>query len=202
MNIEHPPGDFNSDKTGREPGNFADQISRIVSFSPKSSEHPRISGIRKQVDGAGAAPVHSNIVQFPPVLPATAPTRDVFETVRVVDLSRLRLSLKRKRVTLVKNNVPPAPLDTEKLELLALLETFHKDPNNIWPEVVVIRRAQRGDIQTNHAVLAGMIYLGAHLSEDWTEGQEGPRFFVSLREALLDFKRASTSRFEPSMSRY
>jgi hypothetical protein len=201
MNIEQPPGAFETISEGQDSTSLVESMSRIISFSPKNTGMTGISGLRKQAEPADSSPLQSNIVQFVPGSSAAAPVRDVFETVRVIELSRLRLSLKRKRAAHEKNKQVDAPFDPEKNALLALLDTAHKEPNNSWPEVVVVRRQRYADIQTNHAVLAGMIYLGAHLSEDWTEGQEGPRFFVSLREALLDYRRMRASRFEPSVSR-
>lgn len=203
MNMQLPPDEFGSSQDDYSKWDSNVTSRKIVSLASFNLDSPRISGLRKQTNTAAQQFSHSNIVRFPPDRPTSSMAQDVFETVRIIHLARLRMSLKRKKVPLPANvDIEAENLRRARHDLLELLDSFHNTPKNQWPEVVIIRRPNRGGIQTNHAVLADMIYLGAHLSEDWTEGKEGVRFFVSLREALLDFNRAKTSRFEASVPRF
>lgn len=203
MSIQLPPDEFGTSHDDYSKWDINLSSRKIVSLASFNVDSPRISGLRKQATDQPKDFAQSNILRFPVDSPATSTPRDVFETVRVIHLARLRMSLKRKKVPFPANeDIEAENLRRARSELLELLDSFHNTPKNQWPEVIVVRRPNRDGIQTNHAVLAGMIYLGGHLSEDWTEGKESIRFFVSLREALLDFNRARTSRFEATVSHF
>ena len=79
---------------------------------------------------------------------------------------------------------------------MATLDRLHTLPQWNWPEVVVIRRSEAREIQTNFAVVGEVIYLGAHLSPSWDEGAESLPFYEALDEALQVYARARQSRFE------
>lgn len=121
----------------------------------------------------------------------------LYETLRVVDLARFRQSLRRHKAVLAKKGSDYADAAPARARLLELLESQYRGPTTRWPDVVVIRRPATGVIETNFAILGETIYLGAHLSADWSEGRESDRFYDTLGEALLEQVRVSQSQFEP-----
>ena len=125
----------------------------------------------------------------------------VFETIRIVDLARLRAALRRQAASLARKGGENAGLPVERTALLTVLEDIHADPQREWPDVVVIQRPQSGALRTNFSVVGPSIFLAAHLSRDWTEGREDPEFYLTLRQAVGEWLKVSQSRFETLPSR-
>lgn len=134
-------------------------------------------------------------------LAPAAKTPAVFETIRIVDLARLRAALRRQTASLARKGGEGATLPVERAALLALLEDIHADPHREWPDVVVIERPQTGALRTNFSVVGPSIFLAAHLSRDWAEGREDPGFYLTLRQAVGEWLKVSQSRFETLPSR-
>jgi hypothetical protein len=143
----------------------------------------------------GTAATITRLTLEAPTQPVRAPR--VYETIRIIDLARFRQSLRRHRSLLEKKGGDYTATFPARARLLALLETHYLGSSTIWPDVVVIRRPESGVIETNYAILGEAIFLGAHLSADWTEGRETDRFYETLAAALLEQGRVRQSQFEP-----
>jgi hypothetical protein len=156
---------------------------------PAGSLRSQIS-ITTTVPVAAPASADAKVVRLPaPTIarkPSTPPP--VIETVRIIDLRRLRQMLNRKLAQLVRLGKDEQALPAARRDVLALLETRHKMARYRWPNVVVVRVNQVSPIQTNISVVGDTIYLGHHLSEDWTPGAEDERFYRAVHSSVLMFE--------------
>ncbi|WP_284178549.1 hypothetical protein [Rhabdaerophilum sp. SD176] len=139
---------------------------------------------------ASPAPTSAKVVRLPtaPVAPTVSPPPPVIETIRVIDLRRLRQALNRQRSQWLRRGQDEKDLPPARRDVLALLESRHKLARYQWPNVVVVRVHQTTPIQTNISVVGDTIYLGHHLSEDWTPGIEDDRFYRAVHSSILMFE--------------
>lgn len=61
----------------------------------------------------------------------------VFETVRIVELARLRAALRRQAAALARRGRPIEDMPEARRGLMATLDSLHAQPHWNWPEVVV-----------------------------------------------------------------
>lgn len=169
-----------SDPFGKKPG------------KPGPISHLKL--VRTEAPATGTPPISAETVRLSLEAPASRPP--VFETIRIVEPARLRAALRRQAAALVRRDKPIEDMPEARRSLMATLDALHASPHWNWPEVVVIRRSEAREIQTNFAVVGEVIYLGAHLSPTWEEGTESLPFYAALNEALLVYARARQSRFE------
>ena len=160
---------------------------------PSGSLRSQIS-ITTTIPVAAPAQAEAKVVRLPvPTIARKSSTPPpVIETVRVIDLKRLRQMLNRKLAQLVRMGKDAQALPGARRDVLALLETRHKMARYRWPNVVVVRVNQVSPIQTNISVVGDTIYLGHHLSEDWTPGSEDERFYRAVHSSVLMFEEMNT----------
>lgn len=177
------------------------RATRPSSFDLKLTSTPVVSGLslRKIEPSPDTSAPRSDarVVRIDPIVVKPERAPQVFETVRVIDLLRLRMAMRRQNAAAIKRGIDPAVTFSERLALLQELDRLHAAGIKNWPDVVVVRRPETGPISTNFALIGEVIYLGSHLSPTWAEGQESPRFFVTLLEALSEYMRVGASHFEP-----
>jgi hypothetical protein len=161
---------------------------------PSGSLRSQIS-ITTTIPVAAPAPAEAKVVRLPvPTIARKSSTPPpVIETVRVIDLKRLRQMLNRKLAQLVRMGKDAQALPGARRDVLALLETRHKMARYRWPNVVVVRVNQVSPIQTNISVVGDTIYLGHHLSEDWTPGAEDERFYRAIHSSVLMFEEMNST---------
>ena len=198
MNTE-PKG---PDTPPEQPEAGSDAATRRIDIRPQPDPLQTMKtglSIRKIVpsEQSEASEAASRQVRVAPVVAKPERVVQVFETIRIVDLQRLRLSMRRQNAILIKRGGDPQLAYPERLGLLAVLDQLHAETVLRWPDVVVVRRPETGLIATNVAIMGGVIYLGAHLSDNWNEGRESVRFFTTLTDALLEHRQMARSQFEP-----
>jgi hypothetical protein len=81
----------------------------------------------------------------------------LFETLRIIDLARLRQSLRRYKSLIEKKGGDYADATPSRARLLTQLEARYQGSMTRWPDVVVIRRPATGVIETNFAILGEAI---------------------------------------------
>jgi hypothetical protein len=141
----------------------------------------------------GGAPQVYQSIELRPVKAATKPRgRLVFETVRIVDLPRFQRRLKRAR--------PPEKAGAEWAEIAqrlsaAIGDLMRQRPFE-GPEVVILRWKGGGGVRPDYAVLGHVIFIGAHLSRSWTEGEESEAALRAMNRAIDEYCRMTNPCYE------
>lgn len=194
---EDPPiKQLPTDEAGPKAGQSG-RAPKTLSLGATISRSGRDSLQIQRIDQKPAPAASDNITR----LRLDAPERQdraprVFETVRIIDLARFRQSLRRQRSAMEAKGGDFAVASAVRSRLLVLLDELYTGAATRWPDVVVVRRPDTGVIETNYALIGDTIFLGAHLSDDWSEGKESDRFYATLFDALTVLTKSRRSQFE------
>lgn len=107
----------------------------------------------------------------------------VYNTIRVIDLDRLKSTYKRRRKRETNGADTLISLD----RVVAIIDALLTQPGGNLPTVVVVEQSVKGEIKTNYAITGDIIFLGDHLSTSWVEGAETDLVFETLSNALSNY---------------
>jgi len=125
--------------------------------------------------------------------PATQDERPLFETVRMLDLPRMQRRLIRASA---RKGADAERRQAAARELAATIERMSRHRPFEGPEVVVLRFAENQSIRPDYAIVGHVVFVGAHLSQSWFDGEESVEALVAIRRALEEFVRSAAPLYE------